>query len=86
MKCGLLPDLHKLGGLTAVIKDLNNSNPEIRTISAWILGKASQNNPFVQNQVCHLPFPLNVKVVHVFLDLITFLSNLGHTSFSEGIT
>ncbi|XP_057773932.1 hsp70 nucleotide exchange factor FES1-like [Salvia miltiorrhiza] len=47
-------DLHKLGGLTAVIKNLNNSNPEIRTISAWILGKASQNNPFVQNQILEL--------------------------------
>ncbi|KAH6837896.1 ARM repeat superfamily protein [Perilla frutescens var. hirtella] len=47
-------ELHKLGGLTAVIKDLNNSNTEIRTISAWILGKASQNNPFVQNQILEL--------------------------------
>ncbi|KAL8045265.1 hypothetical protein ABFX02_08G101800 [Erythranthe guttata] len=40
-------DLHKLGGLTAVIRELNNPNAEIRIISAWILGKASQNNPFV---------------------------------------
>ncbi|GER39227.1 Hsp70 nucleotide exchange factor FES1 [Striga asiatica] len=47
-------DLHKLGGLTAVIRELNNANPEIRTISAWILGKASQNNPLVQNQILTL--------------------------------
>ncbi|CAA0839044.1 ARM repeat superfamily protein [Striga hermonthica] len=47
-------DLHKLGGLTVVIRELNNANPEIRTISAWILGKASQNNPLVQNQILTL--------------------------------
>ncbi|KAL0336588.1 UNVERIFIED_CONTAM: Hsp70 nucleotide exchange factor FES1 [Sesamum radiatum] len=47
-------DLHKLGGLTAVIRELDNVDPEIRTISAWILGKASQNNPFVQNQILEL--------------------------------
>ncbi|XP_058102610.1 uncharacterized protein LOC131246464 isoform X3 [Magnolia sinica] len=43
-------DLNKLGGLVAVIRELNNSEPEIRTTSAWILGKASQNNPVVQKQ------------------------------------
>ncbi|XP_077227726.1 hsp70 nucleotide exchange factor FES1-like [Tasmannia lanceolata] len=47
-------DLNKLGGLVAVIKDLNNSEPKIRTISAWILGKASQNNPVVQKQIVEL--------------------------------
>ncbi|KAK6160514.1 hypothetical protein DH2020_003895 [Rehmannia glutinosa] len=47
-------DLHKLGGLTAVIRELSNPIPEIRTISAWILGKASQNNPFVQKQILEL--------------------------------
>ncbi|KAL0310183.1 UNVERIFIED_CONTAM: Hsp70 nucleotide exchange factor FES1 [Sesamum calycinum] len=47
-------DLHKLGGLTAVIRELDNVDPEIRTISAWIVGKASQNNPFVQNQILEL--------------------------------
>ncbi|KAL3835764.1 hypothetical protein ACJIZ3_010500 [Penstemon smallii] len=47
-------DLHKLGGLTAVVTELNNPNPEIRSISAWILGKASQNNPVVQNQILEL--------------------------------
>ncbi|PIN01549.1 Armadillo/beta-catenin-like repeat-containing protein [Handroanthus impetiginosus] len=47
-------DLHKVGGLKAVIRELNNPNPEIRTISAWILGKASQNNLFVQNQILEL--------------------------------
>ncbi|KAL6547410.1 hypothetical protein OROMI_023131 [Orobanche minor] len=50
----LLPDLHKLGGLTAVTKELNHPNPELRTISAWILAKASQNNPLVQNQILKL--------------------------------
>ncbi|KAG8057368.1 hypothetical protein GUJ93_ZPchr0002g23198 [Zizania palustris] len=44
-------DLDKVGGLVAVIKDLNNENEEIRTTSAWVLGKASQNNAFVQNQI-----------------------------------
>lgn len=47
----ILADLHKLGGLNAVTRELNNPNPEIRTLSAWILGKASQNNPFVQKKV-----------------------------------
>lgn len=47
-------DLNKLGGLVAIIRELNNSEPEIRTASAWILGKASQNNPLVQNQVLEL--------------------------------
>ncbi|XP_058102608.1 uncharacterized protein LOC131246464 isoform X1 [Magnolia sinica] len=47
-------DLNKLGGLVAVIRELNNSEPEIRTTSAWILGKASQNNPVVQKQILEL--------------------------------
>ncbi|KAL5998519.1 hypothetical protein ACLOJK_009462 [Asimina triloba] len=47
-------DLNKLGGLVAVIQELNNVEPEIRTTSAWILGKASQNNPVVQKQVLQL--------------------------------
>lgn len=47
-------DLYKLGGLDAVIKELNNSEPEIRTTAAWILGKASQNNPVVQKQILEL--------------------------------
>ncbi|XP_008801182.2 hsp70 nucleotide exchange factor FES1 isoform X2 [Phoenix dactylifera] len=44
-------DLDKLGGLVAVIRELHHSDPEIRTTSAWILGKASQNNALVQNQI-----------------------------------
>ncbi|XP_006660832.1 hsp70 nucleotide exchange factor FES1 [Oryza brachyantha] len=44
-------DLDKLGGLVALIQDLNNANEEIRTTSAWVLGKASQNNALVQNQI-----------------------------------
>ncbi|XAR64318.1 hypothetical protein NMG60_11024611 [Bertholletia excelsa] len=47
-------DLHKLGGLSVIIGQLNNSDQEIRMNSAWILGKASQNNPLVQKQVLEL--------------------------------
>ncbi|XP_058092753.1 hsp70 nucleotide exchange factor FES1-like [Magnolia sinica] len=46
--------LNKLGGLVAVIRKLNSSELEIRTASAWILGKASQNNPVVQKQILEL--------------------------------
>ncbi|KAL6845944.1 hypothetical protein ACP4OV_023392 [Aristida adscensionis] len=44
-------DLDKLGGLLPVIRELNNANEEIRITSAWVLGKASQNNALVQNQI-----------------------------------
>lgn len=47
-------DLNKLGGLKAVIRQLDHSETHIRTTSAWILGKASQNNPIVQKQVLEL--------------------------------
>ncbi|KAF7838729.1 Nucleotide exchange factor SIL1 [Senna tora] len=47
-------DLHKLGGLVAVTRELHHSDSSIRTIAAWILGKASQNNPVVQQQVLEL--------------------------------
>ncbi|XVF14646.1 hypothetical protein REPUB_Repub09cG0079400 [Reevesia pubescens] len=47
-------DMCKLGGLVVIIRELNHPDPEIRKISAWILGKASQNNPFVQKQVLEL--------------------------------
>ncbi|XP_052205766.1 uncharacterized protein LOC127810367 [Diospyros lotus] len=47
-------DLHKLGGLSIIIRELDNTDPETRTTSAWILGKASQNNPVVQKQVLEL--------------------------------
>ncbi|KAK2980055.1 hypothetical protein RJ640_000121 [Escallonia rubra] len=47
-------DLHKLGGLAVVMGELNNLDPGIRTTSAWILGKATQNNPVVQKQVLEL--------------------------------
>ncbi|GAB2235401.1 hypothetical protein Drorol1_Dr00025825 [Drosera rotundifolia] len=47
-------DLNKLGGLVAVIKELDNVEWEIRKLSAWVLGKASQNNPVVQDQVLQL--------------------------------
>lgn len=47
-------DLDKLGGLVAVVRELENLESEIRTTSAWILGKASQNNALVQNQILAL--------------------------------
>ncbi|KAK9276392.1 hypothetical protein L1049_005925 [Liquidambar formosana] len=47
-------DLNKLGGLAVIIQELNNPDPEVRRSSAWILGKASQNNPVVQKQVLEL--------------------------------
>ncbi|KAI3720485.1 hypothetical protein L6452_21403 [Arctium lappa] len=47
-------DLHKIGGLSLVVGELSNSDPGIRKTSAWIVGKASQNNPVVQKQVLDL--------------------------------
>lgn len=47
-------DLHKLGGLSVVIRALDNPDSEMRMTSAWIIGKASQNNPVVQKQVLEL--------------------------------
>ncbi|KAL6975021.1 hypothetical protein U1Q18_023816 [Sarracenia purpurea var. burkii] len=54
MRSRIRADLHKFGGLSVIIKELNNLDPEMRTTSAWILGKASQNNPIVQKQVLGL--------------------------------
>ncbi|KVH88203.1 hypothetical protein Ccrd_024414 [Cynara cardunculus var. scolymus] len=50
----VLSDLHKIGGLSLVVGELSNSDPEIRKTCAWIVGKASQNNPVVQKQVLDL--------------------------------
>ncbi|PWA88467.1 ARM repeat superfamily protein [Artemisia annua] len=47
-------NLHNMGGLSLVIAQLNNSDHTIRTTSAWVVGKAAQNNPLVQNQVLQL--------------------------------
>ncbi|XP_025011943.1 hsp70 nucleotide exchange factor fes1 isoform X2 [Ricinus communis] len=47
-------DLSKLGGLGVLIRELNHPDSNIRRISAWVLGKASQNNPFVQKQVLEM--------------------------------
>ncbi|KAK4779592.1 hypothetical protein SAY87_015698 [Trapa incisa] len=44
-------DLSKLGGLALVIRELNHPESEIRKLSAWVIGKASQNNPTIQRQV-----------------------------------
>ncbi|KAK9110481.1 hypothetical protein Sjap_018541 [Stephania japonica] len=40
-------DLHKLGVLTVIVRALESSDNETRMRSAWILGKASQNNPIL---------------------------------------
>ncbi|GAV77412.1 Fes1 domain-containing protein [Cephalotus follicularis] len=47
-------DLNKLGGFAVIIKELNHPDTDVRKISAWILGKASQNNPIIQKQVLEL--------------------------------
>ncbi|KAH9603010.1 hypothetical protein KSS87_017494 [Heliosperma pusillum] len=47
-------DLDKLGGLNAVARQLDNVDPDVRKLAAWVLGKASQNNPVVQQQVLEL--------------------------------
>ncbi|CAH2064346.1 unnamed protein product [Thlaspi arvense] len=47
-------DLSKSGGLKVVAGELTHSDPDVRKLAAWVLGKASQNNPFVQEQVLQL--------------------------------
>ncbi|XP_022148873.1 nucleotide exchange factor SIL1 isoform X1 [Momordica charantia] len=47
-------DLNKLGGIAVLIHELNHIDPNARKVAAWILGKASQNNPIVQKQVLEL--------------------------------
>ncbi|XP_045807570.1 nucleotide exchange factor SIL1 [Trifolium pratense] len=47
-------DLNKLGGLSAVTRELNHDDSGIRALAAWVLGKASQNNPTFQQQVLEL--------------------------------
>lgn len=47
-----LADLNKLGGLVVVTRELDHSDADTRKMAAWVLGKASQNNPIVQKQVC----------------------------------
>ncbi|XP_050373485.1 hsp70 nucleotide exchange factor FES1 [Argentina anserina] len=47
-------DLNKLGGFTVVTVELDHSDSETRKMAAWIIGKASQNNPLVQKQVLEL--------------------------------
>lgn len=45
-------DLNKLGGLAIVIQELDHPDQDIRRLSAWVLGKACQNNAAVQKQAC----------------------------------
>ncbi|KAH9299411.1 hypothetical protein KI387_031093, partial [Taxus chinensis] len=47
-------DLNKLGGLTAIVEELNREEKELRTVAAWVIGKASHNNPVVQKQILEL--------------------------------
>ncbi|KAF8099775.1 hypothetical protein N665_0237s0029 [Sinapis alba] len=47
-------DLSKSGGIKVVAGELNHSDSDVRKLAAWVLGKASQNNPFVQAQVLEL--------------------------------
>ncbi|XP_065864024.1 hsp70 nucleotide exchange factor FES1 [Euphorbia lathyris] len=47
-------DLNKLGGLGVLMEELNHPDSDIRRVSAWILGKACQNNAVVQKQVLEL--------------------------------
>ncbi|KAL1199821.1 hypothetical protein V5N11_013079 [Cardamine amara subsp. amara] len=47
-------DLSKSGGLSVVAGELNHSDTDVRKLAAWVIGKACQNNPFVQEQVLEL--------------------------------
>ncbi|CAN8268162.1 unnamed protein product [Cochlearia groenlandica] len=44
-------DLSKSGGLRVVAGELNHYDTGVRKLAAWVIGTASQNNPFVQEQV-----------------------------------
>ncbi|KAI5060838.1 hypothetical protein GOP47_0023343 [Adiantum capillus-veneris] len=47
-------DFHKLGGLVVVVNELDRMEQDLRILAAWVLGKASQNNEVVQNQLLEL--------------------------------
>lgn len=47
-------DLHKLGGLVVIIEELSRGEEDLRILAAWVLGKASQNNVVVQDQLLEL--------------------------------
>ncbi|MCO5599377.1 hypothetical protein L7F22_053479 [Adiantum nelumboides] len=47
-------DFQKLGGLVVVVNELDTKEQDLRTLAAWVLGKASQNNEAVQNQLLEL--------------------------------
>eukprot|EP01018_Ginkgo_biloba_P035045 Gb_33601 [translate_table: standard] len=47
-------DLKRLGGLTSIIEQLDREEEELRITAAWVLGKASHNNPIVQKQILEL--------------------------------
>lgn len=63
--------MNKLGGLAVVIQELNHPEPDIRMVSAWIIGQASQNNPVVQRQVLSVFFQ-NLLRCKTFLFYILF--------------
>jgi len=76
LTCFLFSDLQKLGGFSVLVRILNHSVPEIRTAAAWVLGKASQNNPIVQKQVLELCFYTSLvfnALVSLSLSSVQFL-------------
>ncbi|KAG2329214.1 hypothetical protein Bca52824_000394 [Brassica carinata] len=66
-------DLSKSGGLKVVAGELNHSDSEVRKLAAWVVGKASQNNPFVQAQVLE------------FGALTTLIKMVNSTSTEEAV-
>uniref|UniRef100_A0A804MMJ9 Nucleotide exchange factor Fes1 domain-containing protein n=1 Tax=Zea mays TaxID=4577 RepID=A0A804MMJ9_MAIZE len=47
----LVEPIDNANGLLPLIQELGNADEGIRTTSAWVLGKASQDNVLVQNQI-----------------------------------
>ncbi|RZC59520.1 hypothetical protein C5167_006822 [Papaver somniferum] len=77
-------DLGKLGGIAAVVQELDNSDLQIRITSAWILGKAGQNNPFVQKQASkNKSAPLILILQHGAL--LKLMKMVQSSSVEEGI-
>lgn len=92
-------DFVKLGGLSIIDSCLNHSESEIRVLALWVLGVASQNNPFVQNKVrnelfpsnfnffCSISFPfaLSDSGRRYYIKNIEFFRVFNFTRISEGV-
>ncbi|OVA03066.1 Nucleotide exchange factor Fes1 [Macleaya cordata] len=78
-------DLDKLGGIAVVIRELNNSDLQIRIASAWILGKASQNNPVVQKQASKYISALRLAYILQLGALTKLMKMVKSSSVEEGI-